>query len=63
MGESVSAWALLWSEYLSNRLTIMQVITFSKDDVYISYLPLAHVFERLMAVSMYFEGARYSKLL
>ncbi|CAK8672752.1 unnamed protein product [Clavelina lepadiformis] len=33
-------------------------INFSSEDVYISYLPLAHVFERLMAVAMYYEGAR-----
>nr|XP_002129904.1 long-chain-fatty-acid--CoA ligase 1 [Ciona intestinalis] len=30
----------------------------SSSDVYISYLPLAHVFERLMAAQMYFLGAR-----
>uniref|UniRef100_H2ZDV0 long-chain-fatty-acid--CoA ligase n=1 Tax=Ciona savignyi TaxID=51511 RepID=H2ZDV0_CIOSA len=33
-------------------------ITMSSAEVYISYLPLAHVFERLMVAQMFYVGAR-----
>uniref|UniRef100_H2ZDV1 Long-chain-fatty-acid--CoA ligase n=1 Tax=Ciona savignyi TaxID=51511 RepID=H2ZDV1_CIOSA len=41
------------------QLTLFQTfITMSSAEVYISYLPLAHVFERLMVAQMFYVGAR-----
>lgn len=37
---------------------ITELLEFSNDDTHISYLPLAHSFERLIVSVMYNAGAR-----
>lgn len=38
--------------------SISKIITINTSDVHLSYLPLPHVFERLMMVSMFYSGAK-----
>lgn len=41
---------------MTNILQMTAQFKFSKDDVYISYLPLAHVFDRLGCHTMLGQG-------
>jgi len=37
--------------------TVIDSVGFTKDDIHMSYLPLPHIFERLMVCNVLFVGA------